>query len=89
MRELVTLTCDYCGLKFESTIKTAKYCSQNCANLKYMERKRRKKKEKGIPLCRHNQWVVCEHQCSCGNCGWNPKVAQRRMDKLVGKECNA
>lgn len=35
-------------------------------------------------VCPHNDACRCEVK-NCYNCGWNPKVAQMRLDKILGK----
>ena len=34
-------------------------------------------------VCPHNHEVVCK-TAHCGRCGWNPEVAQARLDAYVG-----
>ena len=36
--------------------------------------------------CPYNEGCACRTR-NCGSCGWNPKVAERRAAKLMGKEC--
>lgn len=84
MRHIEIVTCECCGEKFETRAKNAKYCSHYCANQRYYERRVKKKKENKEPRCPNNRWVVCDNQCNCANCGWNPEVAQQRMDKVLG-----
>lgn len=43
------------------------------------------KKIHGKYVCPHNDACRCV-QKNCGGCGWNPKVAKRRVDKLLAKE---
>lgn len=35
-------------------------------------------------VCPHNDACRCEVK-NCYNCGWNPKVAKMRMDKILGR----
>lgn len=81
------VTCENCGVKFEARSSNAKYCSYRCSGQKYYERKLKKQKEHKSKECPNNRWVVCDNQCNCAHCGWNPEVAQRRSEKLFGKEC--
>lgn len=41
------------------------------------------------PLCIHNGWVACweqEKPCStCAACGWNPTVAQARLERYCAE----
>ena len=85
MRHIETFTCVNCGVKFESRIKDAKFCSKQCSN-----QRGAKIRSNSLSQCPNNRWVVCDTQkCDCETCGWNPEVSQRRMDKLLGKECTA
>lgn len=35
------------------------------------------------PTCPQNDWVVCyPWECQCETCGWNPKVAKERLEKI-------
>lgn len=75
MREI---TCAVCGKKAidNSSTKTRKYCSEECAILAW-------RKSRGfVPTelehhCTYNKEVRCTVQ-ACSKCGWNPKVEQRR-----------
>lgn len=37
--------------------------------------------------CPHNEGVACDDykQKPCHRCGWNPKVAQKRLEKICEK----
>lgn len=35
-----------------------------------------------IYQCDHNIWVQCEKK-ECDKCGWNPEVAQARMEDIL------
>lgn len=45
--------------------------------------------ERVLKPCPYNDGCRCDQyqRKKCYRCGWNPKVAQRRFDKLLGKEC--
>ena len=87
MRKKRPYTCVNCGIGFESVIKDAQFCGHHCANqYKMTKGNEERKKYQYIFQCPHNEAVTCDRH-NCGNCGWNPVVAQRRMYKLQGKEC--
>ena len=35
--------------------------------------------------CPHNEAVFCAHTADCENCGWNPDVAEARMEAIRQK----
>lgn len=74
-------TCLFCGAKGidNSRTGTRKFCNENCAAAHW-------RAEQGIgddqrERCLFNEGVVCD-QHRCSNCGWNPAVAQKRMEAL-------
>lgn len=77
--------CKWCGSLFRPTRATHECCSKNCsANAYYHEQIAA---EKPIPkelICPYNVAVICKSH-GCDTCGWNPKVAQERLDKIVAK----
>jgi hypothetical protein len=38
--------------------------------------------------CPHNDALICERK-QCGNCGWHPAVAKRRLEKAIQKRKGA
>ena len=80
MRHIEIVKCATCGKEVEGRIHNAKYCSKRCANLRANARKSRT----NTFQCPHNHEVTCTVQ-KCRACGWNPDVAQRRMEKLMGR----
>lgn len=80
MRPTYVKSCENCGKQFESTSFHARYCSCHCSNKARAGRRRELKKEQ---MCPHNNYVTCNNH-ECGSCGWNPEVAQKRMDKVLG-----
>lgn len=84
MRHIETVICENCGKEFEARAKNAKYCCRRCAN----QRGNAKRVAPRPFQCPHNREVHCSVK-KCAACGWNPEVAQRRMDKFLGKECTA
>lgn len=47
-------------------------------------KKRRRERKKPVK-CQHNQWIECLKPESCAKCGWNPEVAQRRLEEIKEK----
>lgn len=38
------------------------------------------------PICSFNEGVCCNHENrKCGECGWNPSVAQNRLKRICNK----
>ena len=39
--------------------------------------------------CQYNDGCCCNtyQRSGCYRCGWNPKVVEKRMEKLMGKGC--
>lgn len=35
-----------------------------------------------ITQCPRNEGVGCAHTADCENCGWNPDVAERRLEVI-------
>ncbi len=44
---------------------------------------------RGVETCQYNDGCQCDRyqRKECYRCGWNPKVAQRRAEKLLRKGC--
>lgn len=87
MRKRWHFTCANCGSSFESTFKGAKFCGRSCSS-QYTRKHIKEKSEMKTRViqCPNNEGVSC-YADYCWKCGWNPAVAQRRLDKLLGKEC--
>lgn len=47
-----------------------------------MKKKKRYQNPKPVP-CPNNEGVACLKPNTCAGCGWNPKVAQARKDRIV------
>ena len=77
--------CARCGTLFLPNKNTQNFCSKNCRENAYYHEKIAKDKAVPVELgCPHNEHLVCEvHNCS--QCGWNPEVAQARLEKIVAK----
>jgi hypothetical protein len=45
------------------------------------------KYEKGLETCKYNDACRCDRyqRMLCNRCGWNPKVAQARNERIFGK----
>lgn len=41
---------------------------------------REPKAKRPSDACKYNNHVVCPKHDKCRKCGWNPKVAERRLD---------
>ena len=68
-------TCGKRGMDI-SPQQNRRFCSkQCCAN--YFNNKRY-----GGEVCDFNEGVLCK-QRNCRKCGWNPKVAKKRMEALA------
>lgn len=75
MRHVERFVCNNCGTEFWTRRKSAKYCSHFCANQKTSGEKM------NYERCPHNEAVCC-YIHKCRSCGWNPRVAQERTDRL-------
>ena len=82
MLKLREFNCIFCGTISvdRSHTKTKKFCSPECA-------KAYQRAKKGIGndnwvRCRFNEGVECSKH-KCGECGWNPAVAKKRMEAKV------
>ena len=76
-------TCDVCGTVFSTNRDDKIRCSRRCANIA-ANRAKRKRMKTNTDSCPHNEHLVCEvHNCS--QCGWNPEVAQARLERIVAK----
>ena len=78
---MALITCAYCGTLFPGR-SNAKYCNQDCY------RKARGEGLAEIPRmelkeCRFTDGVICEPEGDCSKCGWNPMVAQKRLDGIL------
>lgn len=49
--------------------------------LEYVKVAKYAKYDRKPTVCPHNDACRCENQ-DCYNCGWNPKVAKMRIEKL-------
>ena len=77
------VTCAMCGKKItdRSTNHAKLYCSAACNHLAYRIRNGMVAKAPTFS-CIHNQYVECQIH-NCGTCGWNPEVAQKRIEAFM------
>ena len=71
--------CLRCGSEFFKIREDHKFCSRNCSRA-YNQQKAKELK-KADSDCPHNDGLVCTVK-NCDTCGWNPKVASRRLSML-------
>lgn len=88
------LNCRFCGKEMlvASYQRNRLYCSRSCAS-------RSKTLPKEYAPDQPLEWVktsedpsdcifaegLCCEKRQCGNCGWNQEVAQKRLEKFLGK----
>ena len=74
-------TCVVCGTKGidRSATQNKRFCSRQCQDT-YWNWKRYGKNNNNP--CLHNEGVACINH-NCDNCGWNPKVAKKRMEAIL------
>jgi hypothetical protein len=73
---MAKFVCLYCGKEFEGRPgeENRVLCSKKCyQNFMY---------EQTHFTCPNNEAVVCTQKV-CWKCGWNPKVAQKRLEVMV------
>ena len=75
--------CVICGKKItdRSTNHARKYCSESCSYQGWRIRNGLQAKKPAF-LCVHNNYVECQIH-NCRTCGWNPEVAQKRLDAFA------
>ena len=74
--------CLNCGVEIIST-REKKFCCSRCNRTYWMRQKRAKARGEDPGECILNEGVECyDHKCR--NCGWNPKVQRKRLEKIVG-----
>lgn len=81
--------CTYCGTSFPGR-STAKFCSRQCylKNGADNAAARQQAAWKAIPKlysCEFNEGVSCFPVGDCQKCGWNPNVAQKRLERILAK----
>ena len=81
--ETQEIKCVVCGKKItdRSTNHSRMYCSLSCNYLAF--RTRHGMAKPPAYSCIHNKYVECKTHNSCGTCGWNPEVEQRRKEAFA------
>lgn len=77
-----TRICEVCGTEFLQNRPDKKYCTRRCTMIarNRAARDRAKTKVKAVGVdCPYNEAVQCDKR-RCESCGWNPVVAQKRME---------
>ena len=80
-----TINCLECGKEAidRSFLQNKRFCSASCQK-KNQYRNTKVYKTPGVEMiCIYNEGVDCQEH-KCGNCGWNPKVAKAREEKIYG-----
>lgn len=80
MRPTYVKSCENCGKQFETNYEHTRFCGYPCA---YQARLRRIKEARDGSKCPYNEALICLDK-KCEACGWNPEVAQRRIDEIMG-----
>lgn len=70
--------CEYCGKEFDPYDCRRRFCSQSCS-----AKHRFGVEDENTGTCPHNNEVECSSRV-CSKCGWNPKVAQARLEAMYG-----
>lgn len=73
----MTYICLNCGKAGFTNRANQKFCCPSCRE-DYREAKRR---STAFDKCRFNDGVACEGG-DCDHCGWNPKVGNKRKERL-------
>ena len=74
-------TCVNCGkvVKVQRKWQLKTFCSKSCA---VAYRYKVKYEQQGGSCIYHPVGVICYRQ-ECSKCGWNPEVAQARLEKIM------
>lgn len=75
-------TCAHCGkvVKVKCKFQVQRFCNKSCA-VSY--RNKLRLGPKGESCIYEPVGVICERQV-CSKCGWNPEVAQARLERIIG-----
>lgn len=89
--------CPSCGTEFKTDRNTQTFCCHKCSNSGRILKERGNyddsfawTKTNGHYDCPYAFGVGCSVR-QCNKCGWNPEVAQARMEAIIRKrkgECN-
>jgi hypothetical protein len=84
---MIEVTCIHCGKKVLAKKAFAMYCNASCRNKHRWSRIKQGlvpyERSFALPECPYNEGVNCGVQ-KCRACGWNPAVAEKRMEALHG-----
>ena len=74
-------SCVHCGkvVKVERKWQVQTFCSKSCA-ISYRHKMRFE--QQGGCCIYHPMGVMCDRHL-CSNCGWNPEVAQARLERIM------
>lgn len=78
--------CANCGKRGmdTSTAQNRRFCCTKCSDDYYRHKRGEGLGKEDRQYCPHNDGVECYNH-TCGNCGWNPVVAERRNMKILGR----
>ena len=85
--------CTYCGDSFQGK-RDAKFCCIDCyKKQRWQDAAKRRSQQKakwqldgpGLDACVFNEGVACFPAGDCKKCGWNPAVAQKRLERILAK----
>lgn len=77
--------CTNCGKYSEdkSDNRSQRFCCKECSDAYWRRKRGVGLAKEDRKLCKHNEGVEC-YDYKCRNCGWNPKVARKRLEAIVG-----
>lgn len=73
---MFTTKCKGCGVVFDTDSLDKHYCTVSCYRKAYA------KSRYNPEECFFNDGVMCEMR-NCKKCGWNPKVSEMRLMKML------
>lgn len=78
-------TCAVCGKRDvdRGSKQNKVVCSPECYEIYYRRKNGIGIEKEGRQYCQFNDGVEC-YQHKCGKCGWNPKVAKKRLEVAFG-----
>lgn len=76
------IICAYCGEPFAGRVN-ARFCSKACYNKSLEARSPGQQESKDPDICQYNDGVLCYPAGECKQCGWNPAVAQSRLNRIL------
>lgn len=78
-------TCEYCGkvVQVEKEWQVQRFCNKSCAASYRNEKQTGWTKFEDAGECVFQpESVICGKRI-CNNCGWNPEVAQARLERIM------